>query len=213
MTDTLDDEDPRCPECGEPVGQTATYCMHCSAEFGEDAEGLDGETGDVANEPWAGSTNDGTADGIGAQPSGTDPARSDGRLLDPEGIVDNSLTTVVGFVGAIVAALVTTFVLGVATGSGWALVVGLFVLLGAAGYLVRRRTVQEAIAKSGYLVALVFLSLPVVAISPLVDIDGGPEDRAALFVVLLIFAAIPAAVAAAVGWVASRFVPGETAGN
>ena len=26
-------DDPRCPECGEPIGQTATYCMHCSADL------------------------------------------------------------------------------------------------------------------------------------------------------------------------------------
>ena len=29
----MSDADPHCPECGEPIGQTATYCMHCSADL------------------------------------------------------------------------------------------------------------------------------------------------------------------------------------
>lgn len=28
-----DTDDPRCPECGDAVGATATYCLHCPAEF------------------------------------------------------------------------------------------------------------------------------------------------------------------------------------
>lgn len=33
MATWRDGDDPRCPECGEPIGATATYCMHCSAEL------------------------------------------------------------------------------------------------------------------------------------------------------------------------------------
>lgn len=33
MATWRDADDPRCPECGEPIGATATYCMHCSAEL------------------------------------------------------------------------------------------------------------------------------------------------------------------------------------
>lgn len=46
-----DSEDPRCPDCGGPVSATATWCMHCGAEF-EPAAG-DGPAGfqdDTASE-------------------------------------------------------------------------------------------------------------------------------------------------------------------
>jgi len=36
--------DPRCPECNGAVGTTATYCMHCGAEF-ERPVGVDGDAG------------------------------------------------------------------------------------------------------------------------------------------------------------------------
>lgn len=35
-------EDPVCPECAEPVGITAAYCMHCSADLTDDATGSSG---------------------------------------------------------------------------------------------------------------------------------------------------------------------------
>ncbi|PSP93386.1 hypothetical protein BRC84_05090 [Halobacteriales archaeon QS_1_68_44] len=45
-----DSEDPHCPECGEPIGQTATYCMHCSDDSGDAAptyDPLEDEGGDA----------------------------------------------------------------------------------------------------------------------------------------------------------------------
>jgi hypothetical protein len=82
----------------------------------------------------------------------------------------------------------------------------------ATAYLVRRRTVQGAVSKAGYAVALVLLSVPLVALSPFADIDGGLSGRGGLFVVLLVFVVVPAGIAATVGWVAGRFVP-EGAGS
>lgn len=37
----VSDPDPRCPACGEPIGQTATYCMHCSADLPQQLEAAD----------------------------------------------------------------------------------------------------------------------------------------------------------------------------
>jgi hypothetical protein len=39
-------------------------------------------------------------------------------------------------------------------------------------------------------------------------VEGGLEGRIGGFVVLLVFVAVPAGIAAVVGFVASRFVPG-----
>lgn len=57
------------------------------------------------------------------------------------------------------------------------------------------------------------LSVPVIALSPLVSADGGAGERGSLFVVLLVFVAVPAAIAAAVGWIASRYVPEDARGS
>lgn len=183
--------DPRCPECGGRVGETATYCMHCSAEFPDGPVSGSGGSGGVP-------TGDAT---------GTRQAEASGGLLDPDGLVDDSLTVVVGVVGGIVVGILGTVLLLVLTGSGWALAFGFVAWMAATGYLVRRQTVQEAVAKSGFAVAGVLLLVPLLALSPVLEVDGGLGERAMAFLVLLVTALIPAAVAASVGWVASRFVP------
>lgn len=197
------DEDPRCPECGEPIGMTATYCMHCSADLTEERAAADAD-GDGA---WDAPDPESTMDSPSASPS---PATDDSdRLLDPDGLVDNSLTVLVGVVGGIVVGVVGTIVLAALTASGWALPFGFVAWLGATAYLVRRRTVQAAVAKSGYAVALVLLSVPVIALSPALSVDGGIEERGGLFLVLVLFVGLPATVAAGIGWFASRFVPAD----
>lgn len=129
-----------------------------------------------------------------------------GSLFDPEGFVDDTLTALIGIVTGVVVGIVGFFVLLGLTESGWSVFGGVVIWLGASAYLVRRRTVEEAIAKSGYAVALVLLLVPLVAFSP-TTFDGGLVNRAETFLVLLVIAAIPAGVAAGIGWFASRFVP------
>lgn len=183
------DDGPHCPECGEPIGARATYCMHCSADLTEEREAadVDGDGTWDRDEPVA--------------------ADRDDALLAPDGLVDNTLTAIVGVVGGILVGVLGTVALLFVTGSGWAIVFGLLAWLGATAYLARRRTVQGAIAKSGYAVAVVLLVVPLIAFSPVATVDGGIEERGGLFVVLLLFVAVPAAIAAGVGWIASRFVP------
>lgn len=33
MATALDPRDPRCPACDDPIGATATYCMHCYTDI------------------------------------------------------------------------------------------------------------------------------------------------------------------------------------
>jgi len=101
-------------------------------------------------------------------------------------------------------------VLLIVTESGWVLFLGPVVWLGATGYLVRCRTVQEAIAKTCYAVSLVLVSVPLIAFGPGVTVDGGSGGPVGAFFGLLLLVAIPAGIAAAIGWIASRFVPAET---
>lgn len=212
--------DPRCPECGGPIGQTATYCMHCSADLTAQRDAADKDGNRVWDHAEARSTRprDATAgsgriilDAI-ANLSSTSTAEPE-DLLAPDGLVDNTLTVVVGIIAGVVVGVIGTLVLGIVTGSGWAVAFGLVAWLGATAYLVRRRTVQEAVAKSGYAVAIVLLLVPVIALSPVLTVDGGLGERSGLFLVLLVFVAVPAAIAATIGWFASRFVPEDTSGS
>jgi hypothetical protein len=228
VSDSVDD--PHCPECGEPIGQTATYCMHCSADLTEELEAADADddgvwdgaeatgadaTGETAVPSTSSDESDGsiaetataTMDTVGIN-TGAAGEQSE-QLLAPEGLLDNTLTVLVGIVGGIVVGVIGTSVLLALTGSGWAVLLGLFAWLGGTAYLVRRSTVQAAVAKTGYAVAIVLLLVPVIALSPVVGVDGGLQERGGLFVVLAVFVALPAGIAAVFGWVASRFVPEE----
>lgn len=207
---STDPDDPRCPECGGKIGATATYCMHCSADLTDELEESDTDgdgAWDQSETTTDGATTDDTSTGRPRRERA--PGDSD-QLLDPDGLVDNTLTAVVGIIGGIVVGFVGTTVLLILTGSGWAVLFGFLAWLGSTAYLVRRSTVQGAISKSAYAVAIVLLVVPLVALSPLTSMDGGAGERMGLFVVLLVFVAIPAGVSAIVGWIAARFVPDET---
>jgi len=226
--------DPRCPNCGEPIGRTATYCMHCSTDLTGERAAADADGDGVWDEAqtdaeMAATTTSGGSresgevggsvatygrrigDAVGEAVSGTGDGGT-GRLLAPDSVVDDTLTALVGIVGGFVVGVVGTIVLGVLTGSGLAVPFGFVAWLGATAYLVQRRTVQEAVAKSGYAVAAVLLCVPVVALSPAVPVDGGLGERGGLFVVLLFLVGAPAAIAVVVGLIASRFVPTDADG-
>lgn len=130
-------------------------------------------------------------------------------MLAPDGLVDNTLTALVGILGGVVVGVVATTVLLILTETGWTAAFGVVAWLGATAYLVRRRTVQAAVSKTGYAIAVVLLLVPVIALSPAVNVDGGVSERGGLFLVLLVFVGVPAVIAAVVGWVAGRFVPEE----
>lgn len=214
-------EDPRCPECGEPIGQRATYCMHCSTDLTEeraDAD-VDGDgTWDGAAQPdtatEAGAILVSTRESITEALSGGREERTvpDDQLLDPDGLVDDTLTVVVGIAGGFVVGLFLTIELLAMTGSSLAFLLGVTAWLGSTAYLVRRRTVQGAVAASGYGIAIVFLLIPLVAFSPMATVEGGLAERGSLFLVLGFFVVVPVLVAAAIGFVASRYVP-SASGN
>ncbi|PSP83900.1 zinc ribbon domain-containing protein [Halobacteriales archaeon QS_1_68_17] len=212
------DADPRCPECGEPIGMTATYCMHCSADLTAERERADTDddgdwsgASDAPNDGWDGTAEQTDGDGWGgaADPvgsSGTGTAGDDGQLLDPDGIVDDTLTVVVGIAGGVVVGIVATIELAF-LGGGRLAPVGFLAWLLSTIHLARQRTVQGAVSRAAYGVAVVLLLVPLIALSPAVEADVG--GRAVGFVVLLVTAGVPAAVAAAVGYVAGRYVPDE----
>ncbi|WP_255193083.1 hypothetical protein [Natronobeatus ordinarius] len=193
---SLDPADPRCPDCDGPVGQTSTYCMHCGADFdgpagGEVDDGFDRrddefERGVTRTEP-------------------TTTGERDGGLLDPDGLLDNTLTVVVGVVAGLIVGLVSVFVLVFVTASGWGLLLGLLAWIGVTVHLVRQPSIGDAVAYGGYALGAVLLSVPIIALSPVVDVDGGLSGRLTAGGILLVVVAAPAGIAVVIGWAASRF--------
>lgn len=222
------DEDPRCPECGEPIGQRATYCMHCSTDLTEERAAADVDGDGTWDEEGTSeeSTRPDTATELGAtlvslresiakalnlgreeRSTPADRSMPDDQVLDPDGLVDNTLTVVVGIAGGLVVGLFLTIELLAMTGSSLSVLLGVTAWLGATAYLVRRRTVQGAVAASGYGIAIVFLLIPLVAFSPVATVQGGLAERGSLFLVLGFFVVVPVLVAAGIGYVASRYAP------
>ncbi|MEF8787297.1 MAG: zinc ribbon domain-containing protein [Haloarculaceae archaeon] len=209
--------DPHCPECGEPIGQTATYCMHCSADLTAERAAADADDdGDWDQTTHTPSKSDeasvaGATASTVAEVSGI--GTKDGQLLDPDGAVDDTLTVIVGIVGGIVVGIVGSIVLAVTTASAWGLLLGGVLWLGSTAYLVRRRTVQGAVSKTAYAVALVLLLVPLVALSPAMEASGGLQQRGTSFVGIALIIFVPAAVAAGIGWVAGTFIPSDATGS
>lgn len=204
VTGGEDLDDPRCPECGGPIAADATACIHCSTDLSDRQPVAPGAVHD---------NSDGTdAAGRGeSEPTtvSTASSRPVEHPLDPDGVMDNTLTVLIGIGGGIVVGVVGTFVLLIMIESLWALAFGLVAWLGATAYLVRRRYVMDAVAKTAYGVALVLLTVPLVALA----VGGGIVERGTLVVVLLLLVVMPAGIAAGIGWFASRYVPEDARGN
>jgi len=227
-------EDPRCPECAEPVGVRATYCMHCGAEFDHPA-GVDDEvigTGDSESDAVdeitdvftdeGGDANAGSPDvadvasGGGDTGQQTDTAGSSGTAnpdlsgwearvggwLAPDSLLDDSLTVVVAVVAGLFIGPLAGGVLGIATGSPWAVAVGLVAWIGSTVYLGRRRTVFGAVYYASLAVAGLVVLLPVAA---LIGGSGPLTDRFVTFLGSEVVAGVFALPIYAVGRVIGRF--------
>jgi hypothetical protein len=191
--------------------------MHCYADLPGDDTEVDSTVDDVADSDaeWEAATSVGSSDSDTAAETAaettdsTGTTSSDGTILADDGLIDNSLTMIVGIAGGIIVGVVGTIVFGVGTNSAWAIPVGIAAWLLSTAYLSRRRTVQAAVAHSGYAVALVILSFPLLALSPVVSVSGGLTGRLNTFAGFLVASIIMAAIPATVGWVASQFVSGD----
>lgn len=164
-----------------------------------------GESADAADErpEWSGGT-------VGDVETETTPAEGgadDDPLLDPEGLVDDTLTTVVGAVAGVFIGFVTFVTVILTTDSvGFGAALGLVAWLGGTGHLVRRHSVLGAVSRGAYGVALVLFLVPLVMLGP--NVEGGDlAGRVVGFLLLLGVVAVPAAFVAGVGYVVSRFAP------
>ena len=196
--DTVDAPDPRCPECGEPIGMTSAFCMYCSAELTEYSEdtilGTDEQRDDTQRS---------------SPPHASTPienATSGAQLLDPDGAGSTFLTAGVGLVGGfVVGTLLLVFVTGMLSAT-LGIATGFLVWLGTTIYFAKRRTVQEAVSKAAYGVALSLLLYALIPFSSTWEANS-LSTRLTDFVILLVILAIPVGIIAGVGYLASRYVP------
>jgi len=166
------------------------------------AASADSEPADAPSEPSE------AAPSTGRTPPRQRPEATDrDELLDSDGVVDNTLTVIVGIAAGIVVGLVGTITVLVTVQTAWAFLLGFVAWVGATAHLIRRDTVQGAISRGAYAVAAVLLLTSLIPLSPLVSVEGGIGGRIEGFVAALVVVSFPAGFAAIVGYVAGRFVP------
>jgi hypothetical protein len=222
-----DPTDPRCPHCDGKVSATASYCMHCEADLPpadfdprETADGTDADfVGTSVSEQVSaaaeefGRSGEDSADSrsIHEGRTGTREETSDDHLIDPDGILDNVSTAMVGVVGGLLAGIVLLplsiwlfpdpledLVLWVA-GAGW---------LAATAWIARTRTVFGAVEKAGLVLGgLLALAPPLAALAA----ENGVGDVLGATIIFGIFVWPVALVLAGIGWVVGYFggVDGE----
>jgi hypothetical protein len=190
----VDPSNPTCPDCAEPVGARAGYCMHCGATFDEPADGSVGTDGADATEPTESSRHEAEASGASSQSEG--PLRSDGRL-------DGGLTVAVSVAAGLLVGLVAAFAVGSALpvgGSG----AGLLAWLGTTGYLLRSESVFGAIRLGAYALAVALVVGP---LGIATGADGGLAGVVAGYLLMAVPLGVVALVLVAVGYLAGRARP------
>ena len=198
--DTVDAPDPRCPECGEPIGMTSAFCMYCSADLTDYSDdtilGTDEQRDDTQRSS------------LSSASTPIENATSGAQLLDPDGVGSMFLTAVVGLVGGfVVGVLLLVFVTGMLSAT-LGIATGFLVWLGTTIYFARRRTVQEAVSKAAYGIALALLLYALIPFSSTWEANS-LSTRLTDFVGLLVILAIPVTIVAGVGYLAGRYVPEE----
>lgn len=202
---------PRCPECGNSIGATATYCIHCSTDLTQHRA-----RGDANDDGyWDGRTR---TSGAGRETtsrterggSGLDgdalPATDSGRWLDPSGIIDDALTVAVGIAGGLIVGVVGTVGLLLITANDWVVLGGAVAWIASTAHLVRQPTIVEAVQRTAFATAAVLLLVPLIAFGPMTtETDLGV--RFVLFATMLGGLAVPAALLAGFGLALGHFWP------
>jgi hypothetical protein len=180
MSTWRDADDPRCPECDEPIAATATYCMHCSGDLTMDdsadvadsddltysRQGMDQGSGGTRGSPGLGER----LGGLLSLNQTRDPSSATVEKRDPDrASADRAASLALRLPVAIVVSIPIPFlalivVLSVAEplGSGWVLMVLGVSWFGSIAWLARRPLPSEVVGDALYLVAGILVLGPVV---------------------------------------------------
>jgi hypothetical protein len=149
----MDRGDPRCPDCGEAVSRTASFCIHCHAD-------LDGR-GDV--DAAVVDLGDGTGSGTGTAPSAPaagEEVADDRGWFHPDSLLDDASTALVGVVAGVVVGFLLMLVLLLGTGAEVTFLAWPVALVAVALYVGHSRTAFGAVRKACYLLAPTLVAVP-----------------------------------------------------
>ena len=108
---------------------------------------------------------------------------TDGRLLDPDGFIDNTLTLGVGLVAGVFAGVILAFGLFLALHSAWGILLGIVGGFAVAGQTARQPSVSDGVLWGTILVACSLFVFPFIAFSP--GMEGGTlGGRVILFMMI-----------------------------
>lgn len=181
-------DDPRCPDCDGPIGPTATYCMHCGAEFPERR---------------------GATRRVGADDAATEGGSTGGNSTDGDSTLDGALRLAIGASGGAVVGVLVAVVALLATGDVLTVLLGPVAWAGAAVHVARRPSARAAFGRACALVAIAILLVPTVvfgeAVTPQSDGEAsGLVGHLVLFVLGEFAAGIVAASVGLVGYGVAR---------
>ena len=181
----MENGDPTCPGCGEPVSRTASFCIHCHAD-------LDGR-GDV--DAAVVDMSEGVGRGTAGTPTDAATTDDDRGWFHPESTLDDVSTVAVGAVGGLAVAAPTT-VLGLVYARS-ALWFFAFPVLWVAVwlYVAYTRSVFGAARKAAYLLAPVLAACPLFWFGP--ALQGGDLGGRVVGTLLTALVAVPLAVGVA----------------
>lgn len=217
--------DPRCPACSEPVGVRATYCMHCDSQFEQpvDGDGSEPRRSGQGDEFGVPEESDGPADTartdrndpVATDVGGTATSAGDGedwldRYFGPDGLIDDSLTVVIGVVVGVVCGFVALVVFGVVVGGGIGLLAGLGAWVGVTAWVARQYSVFGAVRSGCYALAVALLALPVVALTDAAQ-GGTLSGQILLFIVAEVLFGLFALPLAGTGYAAGKRRPDQSA--
>ncbi|WP_137286943.1 hypothetical protein [Halorussus salinisoli] len=193
-----EDTDPRCPDCDGPVSATAPYCLHCGADL--ESEGTGQRRGGNSNRNRAPSER---AVQTTSSETGDAEAAANDHLFDPDGLLDNSLTVLVGIVGGALVGALAFLLFGLVVQSWVSILPGGLAWTGGTAYLATRDSIGEAVKYGCYAVALLLVLFPVVSFSPATK-GGNFAGRVLLFLVAELLFGVFALGLAGVGHVAGK---------
>jgi hypothetical protein len=201
-------KDPVCPACGEPVGATSQYCMHCDSEFdapvdaGNTEERAEPERdGGNATAASANSTTDAsTATGGSTAPSASTATGADEGGFDVLQFGARLLAVLLVVVVGIVTTLALLIVTSEATSLWLPLLLVSFLGIVTAGVLVARQDSGiDALADALYVTAAALVGLPI-AFFLLLPSPEPIVDRLVAGVIGAVFGSFVAVPLFVVGW-------------
>lgn len=200
--------------------------MHCDSQFDRPVDGDGSEPrrsgrGDGFGIPEVSGEGDDARtdrdDPVAAELDGTATGSGDGedwldRYFGPDGLVDDSLTVVIGVVVGAVCGFVALVVVGIVGGGGVGLLAGLGAWVGVTAWVARQYSVFGAVRGGCYALAVALLALPLVALTDAAR-GGTLTGQILLFVVGEIIFGLFAFPLVGIGYAAGKRRPDRTAGT